>query len=77
MNHPLRKICALVAATLILPVLAYAGNNQGGNNQGGNNQGGVPVIPETNTGWVLLPFFGAVLLFSARELFRAKAGSQR
>jgi hypothetical protein len=74
MSHPLRKICALVAATLILPVLAYAGNNQGGNN---NNQGGVPVVPETNTGWVLLPFFGAVLLFSARKLFRAKAGSQR
>ena len=70
------KTCALVAATLILPVLAYAqqqggnGGNQGGN-QGGN--GGNPVVPETNTAWVLIPLFGGVLLFSARRLFRAKA----
>ena len=58
------KICALVAATLILPVLAYAG--------GGNNQGGIPVVPEANAGWVLVPFFGAVLLYSWRQLSRAK-----
>jgi hypothetical protein len=55
MIHPgfhsrISKVCALVAATLILPVLAYAGGNQGGNNQGGNSQGGggIPVVPETN-----------------------------
>ena len=73
MSYPLRKICALIAATLILPVLVHAGNNQGGNN---NNQGRVPVVPETNAGWVLIPFFGAVLLFSARELFRPKAAQK-
>lgn len=28
------KVCSLVAATLILPTLAYAQNNQGDNNQG-------------------------------------------
>ena len=37
-------------------------------------QGGrqVPVVPEANAGWVLVPFFGAVLLFSARQLLRGK-----
>ena len=67
----LTKVCALLAATLILPALAYAGqSDQGGNN---NNQGGIPVVPEANAGWVLVPFFGAVMLFSARQLFRGKA----
>jgi hypothetical protein len=33
----------------------------------------VPAVPEANAGWVLIPFFGAVLLFSARQVFRAKA----
>src|SRR6516225_8481534 len=37
------KVCSLVAATLILPSLAYAQNNQGDNNQGNDllsNNGG-------------------------------------
>ena len=69
------KTCALVAATLILPVLAYAGNNQGGNNQGGNNQGNS--VPEGGPGIVLLTTaIGAILLFSLRQSSRAKA-SQR
>ena len=33
-HNRIRKVCALVAATLILPSLAYAQNNQGDNNQG-------------------------------------------
>ena len=66
---------------LILPVLAYAGTDNGkGNNgnQNGHDKGGapVPVVPETNTGWALVPFFGAVLLFSARELLRPKAAQK-
>jgi hypothetical protein len=70
----LTKVCALLAATLILPVLAYAQqNNQGQNN---NNQGQISPVPEANAGWVLIPFFGAVLLFSARQLFRAKAAEK-
>jgi hypothetical protein len=70
---PLRKICALVAATLILPALAYAQQN---NNNQGPGQGNVTAAPEANAGWVLVPFFGAVLLFSARQLFRAKAAQK-
>ena len=81
-------VCALVAASLILPALAYADHdNDRGNHWRGDNdehhgisdndkhQGNqqVPVVPEANAGWVLVPFFGAVLLFSARQLFRAKA----
>jgi len=38
-HNRIRKVCALAAATLILPSLAYAQNNQGDNNQGDNNQG--------------------------------------
>ena len=70
------KVCALVAATLILPGLAFAGSG-GQNNQGDNNNnqgnGNVPVVPETNAGWVLVPFFGAVLLYSWRRFSRANA----
>ena len=33
----------------------------------------ISAVPEANAGWVLVPFMGAVLLFSARRLFREKA----
>jgi hypothetical protein len=76
-NNSFNKVCALVAATLILPVLAFAKHDNGKDNDGkGDNDRGekqVPVVPEANAAWVLVPFFGAVLLFSARQLFRAKA----
>jgi len=81
-----RKLCVLVAATLICQVLAYADRDSGRGNWDDKDKHGwvnhdkdrgrdrnVPVVPETNTGWVLIPFFGAVLVFSARRLFRAKA----
>jgi hypothetical protein len=80
-NH-LRKTCVLVAATLILPALAYADrdhdrdNNRDGHEQRGGHRDRddhIPVVPEANAGWVLLPFVGAVLLFSWRQLSRAKA----
>jgi hypothetical protein len=63
---------------LILPALAYAGNDNGKGNNGQNNgqQNGhdnFPVVPEVNVGWVLVPFVGAVLLFSARQLFLGRA----
>jgi hypothetical protein len=64
------KVCALLAATLVLPALASA--NPNGTNQNGNPQNVSPV-PEANAGWVLIPFFGAVLFFSARQLLRGKA----
>jgi len=72
-----RKICALVAVTLILPALAYAGHDNGKGNDGENNGRGnerqIPVVPEANAEWVLIPFLGVVLVFSARQLFRKKA----
>jgi hypothetical protein len=32
----------------------------------------IPVVPEANAGWVLIPFVGAVLLLSWRQFSRAK-----
>ena len=32
----------------------------------------IPIVPEANAGWVLIPFVGAVLLFSWRRFSRAK-----
>jgi hypothetical protein len=77
----LGKICAVLAVTFILPVLGYAGTDNGTGNGGQNNgkQNGhdnIPVAPEPNVAWVLVPFFGAVLLFSARPLFRPKANQR-
>ena len=76
----LRKFAALVAAILIVPALAFAGQDNGRGNNGQNNGKGkgrtdapIPVVPEANTGWVLIPFVGAVLLFSWRQFCRAKA----
>jgi hypothetical protein len=41
--------------------------------KGGKHGGGrVSVVPETNAAWVLLPFFGAVLLLSWRQFSRTK-----
>jgi len=77
------KVGTLVAASLIIPALAYADHgkwNKGDNDEhrwGDDDRKNDrdrrwPVVPETNAGWVLAPFFGAVLLFSARHS-RAKA----
>jgi hypothetical protein len=51
------------------------GDNKGKGNGDDKSHGHKPppVVPEANAGWVLLPFFGAVLLFSWRQLSRAKA----
>jgi hypothetical protein len=85
----IRNVCALVAASMILPVLAYADHDSGRWNKGDNDEHrwddhdtdkgrdrGVPVVPEANATWVLVPFFGAVLLFSARQLLRPKAAQK-
>jgi hypothetical protein len=71
----IRKVCALVIAIFIFPVLAYVEheNRKDGNatgDDGGTNdreEKHPPVVPEVNAAWVLAPFFGAVLLFSARR----------
>jgi hypothetical protein len=76
-QNRLGKVLALVAATLILPALALAGTDKGKGNDGQNNgnqygKDSIPVVPEANTGWVLIPFVGAVLFFSWRQFNRAK-----
>ena len=64
-HHHLRKVCALLAATLILPALAYADKD------GKDKDKHIPIVPEANAAWVLVPFFGAVLLLSSRRFFSA------
>ena len=82
LQNRVRLVCALLATTFLLPTLAFANHDNGkgnkddkGDNGKGNDRGDnhIPVVPEANAGWVLVPFFGAVLLFSARQLFRGKA----
>jgi len=70
----------LFAAVLIVPALGFAGQDNGKGNGGLNNgkgngrsEGNIPVVPEANAGRVLIPFVGAVLLFSWRQFCRAKA----
>ena len=71
---PFRKVCALVTAALVLPALAYADKGDKGDKSEHKGKGSdIPVVPEANTGWVLIPFVGVVLVFSARQLFRKKA----
>jgi hypothetical protein len=80
-HHDFRKVCVLVGVALIFPALAYAEHDYWKDHDGKytgkrNDKGGerrIPVVPEANPGWVLVPFFGVVLLFSTRHLFRGKA----
>ena len=65
------KACALVAATLILPALAYAqSTTQNGTKQNGTKQN---VPDEVNPAWLLVPVLGGVMLYSWRRLTKAKA----
>jgi hypothetical protein len=83
LSHHFGKLCALIAATLVLPALAFAGHDNGKGNDGQNNGRGdedqhpgdprISAVPEANAGIVLIPFVGAVLLFSARHLLRRRA----
>jgi hypothetical protein len=75
-NHIL-KFCDLAATSLIIPALAYADHDDHTSSYGDYGWGDkgktpIPHAPEANAGWVLVPFFGAVLFFSARHLFRGK-----
>jgi hypothetical protein len=81
----LRKILIIAAASLILPALAHAkdidwgkdkGEKSDRDDRGGKGEKGDPRVsnvPEASPVWVLLPFVGAVLLFSTRQLFLKKA----
>jgi hypothetical protein len=75
-----RNLCAVVAISIALPALAYAkdiqwdkGEKGEKGEKGGKGDPRVSSVPEANTAWVLLPFMGAVLLFSARHLIPRKA----
>jgi hypothetical protein len=70
-HNRIGKVCALAAATLILPVLANAG---GGNDQGqNNNDQGTHSVPDGGSAIVLLTTaIGAVLLFGAAQRSRVK-----
>ena len=71
---PFRKVCALVTAALVLPALAYADKGEKGEKGEHKGKGSdIPVVPEANTGWILIPFLGLVLAFSARHMFRPKS----
>jgi hypothetical protein len=76
-----RALSTLVVASIALPALAYADredkdsraeNHGRGDNDEHHAARDIPVVPEANAGWVLVPFFGAVLFFSTRQLFRGK-----
>ena len=68
-----------MAISIALPALAYAKDNHGDKDnkadkgeKGGKADPKVSSVPEASTVWVLLPFIGAVLLFSARHLIPRK-----
>ena len=76
---------ALIAVVVVIPAGVYlshladhAGDNKGTGEQHTTmttNRGDATIsaVPEANPAIVLLPFVGAVLVFSSRHLFGAKA----
>jgi hypothetical protein len=80
-HNCIAKVCALIAATLILPALAYADHDKWKGNEGGNDDHNrdkdrdrhVATVPDGSPGIVLVATtFGAVLLFSAIRRSRVK-----
>jgi hypothetical protein len=82
-------VISVVVATIVIPAVVYFGLNSSGKSDNSNaksenqktitaNQENPPIsaVPEANTGMVLLPFVGAVLVFSSLHLFRAKAAQK-
>lgn len=95
LHNRILKGCALVAATLVLPALAYADRDHDDHDRARSRDrdehradgrdrdrhdrddrdrdSHIPIVPEANAGWVLIPFVGAVALFSWRRFSRTKA----
>lgn len=95
LHNRILKGCALVAATLVLPALAYADRGHDDHDRASSRDrdehradgrdrdrrdrddrerdSHIPIVPEANAGWVLIPFVGAVALFSWRRFSRTKA----
>ena len=76
------KVCGIATATLMLSSVANAREHDWNFFDGWwhhdrdpvkeHRVRSVPVLPEANAGWVLIPFLGAVVLFSSRRLWLAK-----
>ena len=70
------KVCALVAATSLLPLWAYADKDKDkgkeDKDRDDRHHEKDPVVPEVNAAWVLVPVVGAVLVLSYRRFSRAK-----
>ena len=70
------KVCVLVAATSMLPLLAYADkdkdNGKGDKDRDDRKHHTDPVVPEVNAAWVLVPFVGAVMFLSWRRFSEVK-----
>jgi len=80
MNPPLFhnricKLCTLVAATLILPALAYAQNNQG-DDQGDGRPGIKPGIPNGTYSFTESGFYGPPYPNTSGLVFAAAAGRE-
>jgi len=80
-HNRILKCCSLVAAALVIPALAYADRDQdrGSSRDSDEHRADdrdqdchIPIVPEANAGWVLIPFVGAVLLFSWRRFSGAQ-----
>jgi hypothetical protein len=65
------KMCALVAAAVALPLLAYGQDNLNEDGHHKHHKKDPPAVPEVNPAWVLVPVFGAILLYSYRRGSRA------
>lgn len=73
------KVSALLAA-LVLPSLAYAEHKEWdwdrdrdwGRDRDHRKAPPVVAVPEANTGWVLAPVMGAILLVSSVRLLRTR-----
>jgi hypothetical protein len=86
-RNKVRNVVALVAASLILPALAYArhendkdfdrGNHWRGDNHQQYGDGCVPFAAEANGGNVLMPLVGVVLALSSLQLLRAKGAQKK
>ena len=77
-NH-FRKTCALAAACLVVPAMAFAGSDKGKGNDGDDKgkqkgRGEVHSVPEGGPGMILLiASVGAILLFTTRRTSNLKA----
>jgi hypothetical protein len=82
LSPQVRKVGAVGIATLMLSTLAHAADSATGvvsttvtdvtDLLNGKPQP-VPIVPEANAAWVLIPVVAAMLFFSIRRLWSAKA----